>query len=179
MAGKRTEYQIVGRYMDGSEVTGYHLQSLETGKSGKYTKDQVYYLVGRDQITNCTGQIYQDKVLLRGKGINIDDLPVKYEDGDTRNMDKIGKIRRGTTIEEAMEQFMIVGLIKSGRNTVGYKIQNAGGAQKEVSRETIIKLASEGKIGNASVQNYNGKTILRGVGVNLETLPIEKLGIPE
>ena len=40
MGAKRTQYQIVGRYMDGKEVTGYHLQSLDTGKSGKYNKEK-------------------------------------------------------------------------------------------------------------------------------------------
>ena len=55
-------YQIVGRYMNGSEVTGYHLQSMETGKQGKYTKEQTIFLVGRGQVTNCSGQIYQDKL---------------------------------------------------------------------------------------------------------------------
>ena len=30
MGARRTEYQIVGRYMDGKEVTAYHLQSIET-----------------------------------------------------------------------------------------------------------------------------------------------------
>ena len=64
MAAKKTEYQIVGRYMSGKSVVGYHLQSLETGKSGRFTKEQVYYLVGNDQVTNCTGQIYKDDVLL-------------------------------------------------------------------------------------------------------------------
>jgi hypothetical protein len=37
MAAKRVQYQIVGRYLNGTEVVGYHLQSIETGKAGKYT----------------------------------------------------------------------------------------------------------------------------------------------
>lgn len=176
MAAKRTEYQIVGRYMNGSEVTGYHLQSIEQGKSGRYTREQVVYLVGRGQVTNCTGQIYQDKVILRGNGMSLDDLPVKYEDGDTRNMDKVGKVRRGTSAEQAMEQFLIVGTIKNGRNTVGYIIQNAGGAQKEISRDILLRLTAENKIGNARIQNYQGKSILRGVNVNLDELPCKQVG---
>ena len=175
MAAKRTEYQIVGRYMDGSEVVAYHLQSLEQGKSGRYTKDQVYYLVGRDQVTNCTGQIYQDKVLLRGKGISLDDLPIKYEDGETKNMEQVGRIKRGTSAEQAMEQFMIVGTVKSGRNTVGYTIQNVGGATKDIDREQLIQLASDGKIGNARVQNSQGRTILRGINVNIDELPSKNI----
>lgn len=175
MAAKRTEYQIVGRYMSGKEVVGYHLQSIDTGKSGRYTKEQVCWLVGRDQITNCTGQIYQDKVLLRGKGMSLEDLPVQYDDGDTRNMEQLGKIRKGTSVPNAMEQFMIVGTIKSGRNTVGYVVQNAGCGIKKLKRQQVIELASAGKIGNARVQNYNGNVLLRGVGCNLDELPSENI----
>lgn len=46
----RITYQIVGRYMDGKEVTGYHLQSMDTGKSGRHTREQVVFLVGKGQI---------------------------------------------------------------------------------------------------------------------------------
>lgn len=52
MANK-IQYSIVGRYMNGTEVTGYHLQSIETGKAGKFTREQVIFLVGRGQVTNC------------------------------------------------------------------------------------------------------------------------------
>ena len=175
MGAKRTEYQIVGRYMDGKEVTGYHLQSMETGKSGRYTREQVAYLVGREQITNCVGQIYQDKVLLRGKGMSLEDLPVQQEDGTLKRTESVGKIRRGTTASDAMEQWMIVGTIKSGKNTVGYVVQNAGCGIKRVKRNQVIDLARDGKIGNARVQMYNGRELLRGVGVNLDELPTENV----
>lgn len=171
MGAKRTEYQIVGRYMDGKEVTAYHLQSIETGKAGRYSREQVAYLVGRDQITNCVGQIYQDKLLLRGKGMSLEDLPVQQENGTLSRTDNIGKVRRGTSASDAMEQFLIVGTIKSGRNTVGYVIQNAGCGLKRVKRQQVIELAKDGKIGNARVQNYQGNELLRGVGCNLDELP--------
>lgn len=173
MGAKRTEYQIVGRYMDGKEVTAYHLQSIETGKAGRYSREQVAYLVGRDQITNCIGQIYQDKLLLRGKGMSLEDLPVQQEDGTLKRTDNIGKVRRGTSAADAMEQWMIVGTIKSGKNTVGYVVQNAGCGIKRVKRQQVIELARAGKIGNARVQMYNGNELLRGVNVNLDELPSE------
>lgn len=176
---KRIEYQIVGRYMSGKEVTGYHLQSIETGKSGKYTRDQVAFLVGRDQITNCTAQLYQDKVLLRGKGMSLEDLPVQYEDGDTRNTEQLGRIKKGTSTSQAMEQFLIVGTIKSGRNTVGYVLQNAGCGIKKFKRQQVIELAQQGKIGNARVQMYQGKPLLRGIDCNLDELPSENINVAE
>ena len=172
---KRIEYQIVGRYMSGKEVTGYHLQSIETGKSGRYTRDQVAFLVGRDQITNCTAQLYQDKVLLRGKGMSLDDLPVKYEDDGT-GRENSTRTRKRESTAQAMEQFLIVGTIKSGRNTVGYVIQNAGCGIKKIKRQQVIELARAGKIGNARVQMYQGKPLLRGINCSLDELPVEQIG---
>ncbi len=175
MGAKRTEYQIVGRYMDGKEVTAYHLQSIETGKAGRYSREQVAYLVGREQITNCVGQIYQDKLLLRGKGMSLEDLPIQQEGGELKRTDNIGKVRRGTSASDAMEQFLIVGTIKSGRNTVGYVIQNAGCGIKRLKRQQVIELAKAGKIGNARVQTYQGKELLRGVRCNLDELPSQDI----
>ena len=159
--------------MDGKEVVGYHLHSLDSGKSGRYTREQVVFLVGKGQVTNCSGQIYQDKVLLRGVGMSLDDLPVQQEDGGLSRTSSIGRVRRGTSAADAMTQLLIVGTVRSGRETVGYIVQNSGGAQKRVSKADIYKLASAGRIGNARVQNYNGRVILRGVGVALDELPSE------
>lgn len=167
-------YQIVGRYMDGKEVVGYHLQSMESGKSGRYTREQVAFLVGRGQITNCSGQIYQDKVLLRGVGMSLDDLPVKQENGGLTRTDSIGKVRRGTTAADAMTQLMIVRAIIDGRNVVGYTVRNAAGQTKDIGRDMVLSLAKEGRIGNARYQESNGKPILRGVDMNLSELPTVK-----
>lgn len=164
-------YQIVGRYMDGKEVTGYHLQSIETGKSGRFTREQVCYLVGRDQITNCYGQIFQDKVILRGVGMSLDNLPVKQENGGLTRTDNLGKVRKNTSTEDAMTQFTVVASIVNGRNVIGYVISNAGGGQKSVSRNKMIELAKQGRIGNVRFQTSNSKAILRGVGINLGELP--------
>lgn len=177
MGAKRVEYQIVGRYMNGKEVTAYHLLSLETGKAGKFTKEQVAFLVGRDQVTNCSGQIYQDKVLLRGVGMSLEDLPVQYENGDLAKTANIGHIRRGTSTADAMTQVLLAGVIVDGRSAVGYVIQNSGGGQTKVSREQLLSMARAGKVGNARVQMYQGKPILKGVNCDLKQLP--KLSLAE
>lgn len=49
-------------------------------------------------------------------------------------------------------------------------------ATKRAKRSDVIQLASDGRIGNARVQNYNGRVLLRGVGVNLDELPVENIG---
>lgn len=171
MGVKRVEYQIIGRYMNGTEVTAYHLMSLESGKSGRYTREQVVFLVGRGQVTNCTGQLYQDKVLLRGNGCSLEDLPVQQEDGSLRNSEQLGHIRKGTTGTEAMQQLILIGCFVKGRNTVGYRVRNAGGGEATLNREELLELARNGQIGNARVQQYNGKPILKGVGCDLKKLP--------
>lgn len=181
MAGTRLEYQIVGRYMDGKEVTGYHLQCLSNGKNDKYTKEQVCFLVGRGQVSNCSGQIYQDKVLLRGVGISLEDLPVQQEKGGISRTDGVGKVRKGASAADVMTQFMLTHAIVSGRNTIGYIVSNAGGGTAKISRAQLLELAKAGRIGNARYQESNGKPILRGVGgVNLNQLPTvsaEELGM--
>lgn len=171
MGAKRAEYQIVGRYMDGKEVVAYHLQSLETGKAGRYTREQVAYLVGRGQVTNCEAQIYQDKLLLRGKGISLEELPVQQENGCLSRTGNLGKIRRGTNTDDALTQLLIVASIVKGRNVLGYVIQNAGGGQTRVDRMKLLELARDGRIGNARVQMYKGAPILKGVNCDISQLP--------
>ena len=172
MGAKRTMYQIVGRYMDGKAVTAYHLQSLETGKAGKYTREQVAYLVGRDQVTNAEAQIYQDKLLLRGKGMSLDDLPVQQENGTLSRTENIGKVRKGVTGGDAMTQVLLVGSVKAGTRTLGYVIQNAGGGKSVIKRDELIEMARTGRVGIARVQQYNGKYILKGVNCDLSKLPV-------
>jgi hypothetical protein len=172
MGAKRAEYQLVGRYYEGKTVVAYQLQSLESNKTGKYTKEALAYLIGRNQITNCQGGINNDQFILRGVGMNIDDLPVVNADGAVSRTDSIGKIRRGTSAEDALNQLMLVGVIKSGKNVLGYKVRNAGGGEANLSRQKVLDFAKHGKIGNARVQNYNGQVILKGVGVNLKSLPV-------
>lgn len=173
----RINYQIVGRQMDGKEVTGYYIESIENNKRAFMTKEQICYLIGRDQITNCTAQLVADDVLLRGKGMSLNDLPIISTDGQLRNTDNLGKVRKGASAEDALNQYLIIGKLTSGRKTVGYMIQNAGCGTKRVSRTDILKLARAGKIGNARVQNYNGSELLRGVGINLDELPAEEIGV--
>ena len=179
MGNANTEFQIVGRYMNGKEVSAFHLHSLASGKSGKFPKEFVAYLIGKEAVTNCTAQIYNGKLLFRGKGMSLDDLPMVDKNGELKNTDGIGKVRVGTENSAALEQLMIVGALKAGRNTVGYVVQNAGCGTARLSRKKVIELASQGKIGNARVQNYNGDKLLRGVGINLDSLPSEEVKMEE
>lgn len=175
---RKTMYQIVGRYMRGAEVTGYHLQSIENGKSKKYTREQVCWLVGRGQVTNCEGQLYQDKVLLRGIGVSLEDLPVQQESGEIQRANSVHNIRKSDTGTDVMTKLFITQSITDGRNVVGYVVTNSGGGTANLSRAQVLELAKDGKLGNASFQTSNGKPILRGVGINLNELPSIKVNTP-
>lgn len=76
----KQQYNIVGRYInedDARDIVGYHLKNLDGTKQGKYSIEQVAFLVGKDQVLNCTAQLYKDKVLFRGKGISLESLPIQ------------------------------------------------------------------------------------------------------
>lgn len=74
MGRQRTKYKLVGRYMSGNDTAYYGLVS-EDGKQVKYTKDQMAFAVGRDQVVNVKAQLYKDTVIFTGVGVDIRNLP--------------------------------------------------------------------------------------------------------
>lgn len=175
MPAPRAMYQIVGRYMDGSEVVGYHLQSLESGKAERYNREITAYLVGRGQVSNASGQVYKGELLLRGEGVKISELPVFNENtGELSNLNGVGRVRKNASAADVMTMLKLTGIIVKGRSVVGYEVSNNAGAKKNLSRADVIKLAVAGQIGNARVQMNDGKELLRGVGTNLNELPVVK-----
>lgn len=178
---KRASYQMTGRYLNGTEVTSYHLQNLEGGSSGKFSREQVYYLVGRGQVTNCIGRLGPNgTVQLAGRGMKITDLPTQQEDGRINNTEAVGKIRRGETGAAVMDKLTIIAQVPEGRRVVAYWLQNAGKGRIIKSREEVIELAKKNMISNARVQNNNGKILLRAkTGCEINKLPaVDREGKP-
>lgn len=75
MGRQRTMYRLHNRYVNGNTTVYYGLVS-EDGKQIRATEVQMAYYVGRDQVINVAGQVYEDKVLFRGVGCDIRALPV-------------------------------------------------------------------------------------------------------
>ena len=175
MAGQ-AKYTIVGRYMDGQAVTYYHLLATN-GEQRKVTREQVIFLVGKGDIGNCKGQLHKENVLLRGVGINLNDLPVVDEKtGTMKNTDRLGRIARGASNEQALAQFIIVGKVTRGNKIEEFTIANAGGKLKDIPREHVERLAGDLRIGNARLQRYKGRPILRLIdGRKLEDLPTTRV----
>lgn len=78
MGRARTLYKLACRYASGNEISAYGL-ICENGKKIKVTRDQMAFLVGRDQVTNVKAQIYQEKLIFKGEGVDIRQLPVVRE----------------------------------------------------------------------------------------------------
>lgn len=168
------KYTIVGRYMDGIKVAGYHLLEND-GSARRFSREQVIYLVGRGDVANCKGQIYKEEVLLRGVGVNLNDLPVVNDrTGGMKNTENLGRVARGATTEQALAQFLIVGRIVVDGKTIGFTVRNAGGVEYNLKREKVELMASKLMIGNARVQTYKGRNILRMMGCAIADLPVTK-----
>lgn len=166
------KYSVVGRYMQGSEVTGYHLVGEDGVTQHKVTKDQLILLIDRGIILNCRMQMLQGKPLLRGKGINIGELPVFDEKtGQIKRMENAPTVRTKGNTAATLGQIHIIGRITKGVSVVGYVTRDNGGIERNMSRDKVIELAAQKMIANATVQKYNGKYLLRGAGVSLEELP--------
>lgn len=171
------KYAVVGRYMNGSFVSGYHLMG-EDGSQLAVSKNKLVYLVGKGIITNCRVQMYNGEPLLRGKGINLNDLAVYDKDKGIlrrRNNDIPTVKPKGKDPTSIFGQLKIVARLitktQTGVQCVGYVVENAGGVRKNLSRNIVLKMASEKQIGNARIQSYNGSILLRGVGIDLSKLP--------
>ncbi len=172
MAGNNKEsYTIVGRYMNGREVSGYHIVGGLEQSGRRITRELLIHLVSRGKIDNCTIQVYNNDIILRGKGISLNDLPIFDEKaGELRNTGNLGEVKTKTSTDK-LEQVMITARIMINNKCVGYEVTNVGGVTKRISRRDVLTLAGDKRIGNARTQQYNGKTLIRGVGVELNQLP--------
>ena len=160
---------VVGRYMDGAKVVGYHLQSDNGMGGGRVTKQQLYELIQKGAITNCTAQLYKGDVLFRGKGdLKISDLPiVDDKTGEYKNIDGMRKNMQNGQLGQ-------VTIIQ--RRMVGKKLHSvvcvdASGVRRIFFTNELMTLAQKNMIINCKTQMYNGKTLLRYIdGDNIETI---------
>lgn len=168
-------YSVVGRYMVGSKVSGYHVIGSD-GSNEQLTKNQLIRLVFKDKITNCRVQMCNDCPILRGKGIDLAKLPVYDE--------VTQKLRAGNSLVDTSEtdpnkvfgKLSIKARLTENGKTVGYMVEDISGTQKRLSTSRVLELALDGQIGNATILN-NDEPTLKGIGCELESLPAIKVKI--
>lgn len=71
----RAPYEVLGRIMDGVNVIGYVIIDRRTRQCKSIRKDTFDELALNNQIYNCSANIYNGNVNLRGIGIKLKELP--------------------------------------------------------------------------------------------------------
>lgn len=162
MIGK---YRVVGRYMSGVRVLGYYLTDVNLGTGFNATKEEVEQMALNKQLVNCTAQHYQDKILLKGVGMQLNKLPVV-------DVSKTQTIGAGTPEGEPLKaSYTILARLIHQKHVVGYVVIDERGKQHRISREKTMQLALDGLVNNARVQKYREQLVLRGVNCELSSLP--------
>lgn len=171
-------YRVTGRYMAGSEISAYHLVGSD-GSSLVVNRDKAILMISRGLIENMRVQYSGDSVIIRGKGINLNNLPVfdinKSQFRGT-NAPQTGTTKK--TSSNPLSQYRITKRIMYKTSCVGYVVQDASGREAKLNRDKTISFAVKGLIANAEAQKYtpSGSTearlILRGVGCDLKSLPV-------
>lgn len=191
MVNPNVIYRVTGRYMDGQKIIGYHLVG-EDGSQAQETRDRVIWLIGKGVITNMRVQIgAEGEAILRGKGINLNNLPVYDPNKDKyRNTEKSQQVAHSSvsvkksSVADAspMGQYTITHRIMLKNKCLGYQLIDYSGTVTRKKREDVIKLAIQRLISNAVVQRYTRpetnkpELILRGVNCELSKLPILVVG---
>lgn len=69
-------------------------------------------------------------------------------------------------------KYKVVGRYTSGSTVSAYHIVGDDGTQKKVNKAFLIRLIDKGLVTNCRVQMYNGEPIIRGNGINMNSLPV-------
>ena len=89
-------YRLLGRYMDGTNVVAYELQSNSDATRRKVSREQMILFVGKGIVPGVKARCYQDKVLLEAEDgyPNISDLPaMNINNGNMRGVPSVGNRR--------------------------------------------------------------------------------------
>lgn len=151
-------YEIIGRVVNKTSVTAYILKDRRNNQTQAIEKSIVEQLALNKQIYNCTGQIYNNIVNLKGINCKLSKLP-KY---DTHG-NKIPECETITPTKK-MGDLKLIGKIQNGRVVKAYVVcaVNDESKQKIISREQILNLARTGRIINAKSQRNGTEILLRG-----------------
>lgn len=180
-------YRVVGRYMDGQKLTGYHLVGSD-GSQLPVNKERTIFMISSGKIENMRIQsdTSSDKngIIIRGKGVNLNNLPVYDERKQTFRGDDASQSVATNKVQpkkdsgfNAMGQFEITARIMKGTQCIGYVVIDGSGAQSKFSRKKILEIGLKKMLKNAEVQKFTKdgqetQFILRGSGCNLSELPI-------
>lgn len=150
------KYEIVGRITNSTSVVAYMLSDKQTGQLIPMEKGMVEQLALSKNIYNCTAQLYNNLVNLKGINCQLSKLP-KYDINGTLLDDE-------KTKSKIVADIKIVGKIQNGKSITHYVVIILNNPTKTytIDKERIKELALNGRIINAKCQMNNGETLLRG-----------------
>ena len=146
-------YIMIGRVISGNKVLKYILKEANTDNEVILDKDITEQLALDKKIYNCSAQLYNNIVNLKGIQCKISELP-KYD----MNGNKI------ETKKKDLKNYMkLVARLQDGREVVGYKIVRVSDPESEIyiDRDGLLELAKNGILVNAKVQKDHDRVILR------------------
>ena len=174
MTSTVVKYKVVGKYSNGREVSKYQLLGSD-GTNIAVDKQRAIHMIDKGLIVNMRLQVSGDSsVIIRGKGINLNNLPVYNEDKGTY---KNSKSANSIQAKPNMAKFTIVKRIMLKNACIGYTVSDINGNEKNIKRNEVLKLVEKGLILNAELSIYNNKDTgkreirLNGIGCNLKELP--------
>lgn len=182
--GMMNTYRVVGRYMSGKEIIGYHFLCSDNS-SLPLDREKTIYLINKGLVENMRLSSSNGEIIIRGKGVNLNALPVYDLNKEQYRSDKASQNVAATSVKDRngnvqnnMGQYKIVKRIMQKNNCIGYVVIDNSGNESKLSRKTIMELAANKRIANAVVNkvidNSTGEIsfALRGVGCKLAQLPI-------
>lgn len=143
-----TRYSVVGRYMSGNRVYGYHILGAD-GTQLKVSKDAFIDMVEQGLVVNCKVQQVNNEKILRGNGINILELPI-YKDQVGLKIKKKEKGEQVVKNPISSKRFRITNLIRSNDEVIGFEVVSDLGEHKKLSKNNVAKLLEQGMIINAN-----------------------------
>lgn len=166
MCNLGAQYQIIGRITHGTFVSAYVCVDRMTGQSLVVSKQDTEKLALNKQIYNCTAQMYNGIVNLKGIDCKLNQLP-RYTDDGKRI---VVKEEQRTKVEPDLE---ITAKIQRGRTVMYYEVTKLGDVSKKakLTKNQVIELARSGRLRNAKCQMNGNEILLRGAnGCNLAAL---------
>lgn len=150
------KYKIIGRIVAGTKVTDYVVEDMTTHAKIPMDKAIVEQMALNKQIYNCSAQVYNNLVNLKGINCKISKLP-KF-DAACNLLEDDGKPKRYKADLE------VVGKIQDGRVISDYLVVQISNPDKmiKINRYVALKLAQEGRFTNIRCQKCCGEIIMRG-----------------
>lgn len=151
----RKFYKLVGTLKENGHIL-YILQAVETSESIQVTKEQMAFLIGHEQIINCTGYISGKSFVVRPITGTLKDLP-SYENKSSSHT----KVRRDSTDTDANIREMadgIVNKIRSKYDVSDVHIRSGDGPYNcDIEIKGSSKLNGVYIIAEIIVYQYNGE----------------------